>query len=107
MKRYFRVGKDGLWYAGSKHTTAAKFNITRVKACKQMAEELGVASITAFDLKDDAADPRSGDWAEVPVPATPTPPPERTIEELANSTDELTAEESARLIRATAKAAGL
>ena len=98
MIRYFRVGKDGLWYAGTKQTAAAK-------ACKQMAEELGVASITAVDLADDAADPRSGDSA--PVPPNPTPPPERTIEELANSTDPLTAEESARLIRATAKAAGL
>ena len=105
MIRYFRVGKDGLWYAGTKQTAAAKFKITRAKACKQMAEELGVASITAVDLADDAADPRSGDSA--PVPANPTPPPERTIDELANSTDPLTAEESARLIRATAKAAGL
>ena len=105
MRRYFRVGKDGLWYAGSKQTTAAKFNITRAKASKQMAGELGVASITAVDLADDEPDPRSGEWAE--VPPTPEPPPERSIEELANSTDSLSDAETARLVRATAKAAGL
>ncbi len=105
MKRYFRVGNDGLWYAGTKQTTAAKFKITKIQACKQMADELGVELITAVDLSDDAADPRSGDFAS--VPPNPTPSPERTITELADSDDALTPEESDRLIRATAKAAGL
>ena len=104
MIRYFRVGSTGLWYEGYK-TIEGEFKISKERACQEMANERGIAEITAVDLEDGEPDPRSGDWAEVPAPTPPSP--ERTIAELADSDDALTPEESDRLVRATAKAAGL
>jgi hypothetical protein len=105
VTRYFRVAPAGPWYRGTRSTDrAGGFRVGPEEAAAKLAAELGVGGIVALDLDSAIDDPRPPDGPWAPVPESPEPAPERTVDELiAADPGELTPREIARLAQAAAR----